>query len=115
MTITQRFLVAMSKPEGAVDRDLLGILEEPGRVRLIPWSKNSVDALAKHGELTQQKDAEGLRLLVDRYVRLSIDEKNRLLLPRHALHSTRLRVETEEDGALEWNAPLAPDLAAWMG
>ena len=41
--------------------------------------------------------------------------ENRLLLPRHALHSTRLCVETEEDGALEWNAPLARDLAAWMG
>jgi len=41
--------------------------------------------------------------------------ESRLLLPRHALHSTRLRVETEEDGALEWNASLAQDLAAWMG
>jgi len=40
--------------------------------------------------------------------------ESRLLLPRHALHSTRLRLETEEDGALEWNAPLASDLAAWM-
>ena len=41
--------------------------------------------------------------------------EERLLLPRHALHSTRLRLETEEDGALEWNAPLAADLLAWMG
>ena len=41
--------------------------------------------------------------------------ENRLLLPRHALHSTRLRLETEQDGPLEWNAPLAHDLAAWMG
>ena len=41
--------------------------------------------------------------------------ESRLLLPRHALHSTRLRVETAQDGALEWNAPLAQDLMAWMG
>ena len=41
--------------------------------------------------------------------------ESRLLLPRHALHSTRLRVETEEgEGALEWNAPLALDLSRWM-
>lgn len=35
--------------------------------------------------------------------------EGRLLLSRHALHSTRLRVED-----LEWNAPLAADLAGWM-
>ena len=40
--------------------------------------------------------------------------ERRLLLPRHALHSTRLRVAMEGEGMLEWNAPLAPDLAAWM-
>ena len=40
--------------------------------------------------------------------------ESRLLLPRHALHSTRLRLETE-NGPLEWNAPLAQDLADWMG
>jgi 23S rRNA pseudouridine1911/1915/1917 synthase len=41
--------------------------------------------------------------------------ETRLLLPRHALHSTRLSIETPEDGGLEWTAPLAPDMAAWMG
>ena len=41
--------------------------------------------------------------------------ENRLLLPRHALHSTRLRVEAEAGRPLEWNAPLAADLAEWMG
>ena len=41
--------------------------------------------------------------------------ERRLLLPRHALHSTRLRLETLEEGALEWNAPMAQDLAVWMG
>ncbi len=40
--------------------------------------------------------------------------ESRLLLPRHALHATRLRLETPEDGALEWSAPLAPDLAQFM-
>ena len=41
--------------------------------------------------------------------------ESRLLLPRHALHSTRLRMEIEEgEDALEWNAPLAPDLKRWM-
>ena len=40
--------------------------------------------------------------------------ESRLLLPRHALHATRLRLETPEDGALEWNAPLAPDMAQFM-
>lgn len=37
------------------------------------------------------------------------DLERQLLLPRHALHSTRLRLES-----LEWTSPLAPDLAAWM-
>ncbi|MDD5349941.1 MAG: RNA pseudouridine synthase [Chthoniobacteraceae bacterium] len=41
--------------------------------------------------------------------------ERRLLLPRHALHSARLRLETPEDGALDWHSPLPPDLAAWMG
>ncbi len=38
----------------------------------------------------------------------------RLLLPRHALHSTKLRVETEAR-SLEWESPLALDMAGWMG
>jgi 23S rRNA pseudouridine1911/1915/1917 synthase len=33
-----------------------------------------------------------------------------LLLPRHALHATRLCIE----GVGEWEIPLAPDLALWM-
>jgi 23S rRNA pseudouridine1911/1915/1917 synthase len=37
---------------------------------------------------------------------------NRLLLPRHALHSTVLRLP---DAGLAWQSPLAPDLAAWAG
>lgn len=40
--------------------------------------------------------------------------EKRLLLARHALHSTRLRLQPEEGETLEWNAPLAPDLAAWI-
>jgi len=40
--------------------------------------------------------------------------EQRLLLPRHALHSTRLRVAAQTGEMLEWNAPLAPDLAQWM-
>ena len=36
----------------------------------------------------------------------------RLLLPRHALHSTVLRLP---DAGLAWESPLAPDLAAWGG
>ena len=36
----------------------------------------------------------------------------RLLLPRHALHSTTLRIP---DAGLAWQSPLAPDLAAWAG
>jgi 23S rRNA pseudouridine1911/1915/1917 synthase len=36
----------------------------------------------------------------------------RLLLPRHALHSTNLRLP---DAGLGWQSPLAPDLAAWAG
>jgi 23S rRNA pseudouridine1911/1915/1917 synthase len=37
---------------------------------------------------------------------------SRLLLPRHALHSTVLRVP---DVGLEWKSPLAADLRAWAG
>ncbi len=33
-----------------------------------------------------------------------------LLLPRHALHSARLRL----DDALDWESPLPPDLASWI-
>ncbi|MEO5719604.1 MAG: RNA pseudouridine synthase, partial [Chthoniobacterales bacterium] len=33
-----------------------------------------------------------------------------LLLPRHALHSARLRIAEEFD----WASPLPPDLSAWM-
>ncbi len=36
----------------------------------------------------------------------------RLLLPRHALHSTVLRLP---DAGLAWQSPLPPDLAAWAG
>ena len=36
----------------------------------------------------------------------------RLLLPRHALHSTALRLPAL---GLAWSAPLAPDIAAWIG
>jgi len=36
----------------------------------------------------------------------------RLLLPRHALHSTVLRLP---DAGLAWRSPLAPDLRAWAG
>ena len=39
---------------------------------------------------------------------------SRLLLPRHALHSERLRVEMEE-GSLDWRAPLPPDLLEFLG
>lgn len=39
---------------------------------------------------------------------------SRLLLPRHALHSARLAIAGPGGERLEWNAPLAPDLAAWM-
>ncbi len=35
----------------------------------------------------------------------------RLLLPRHALHSTMLRLPQRK---LAWSAPLAPDLSAWI-
>lgn len=37
---------------------------------------------------------------------------SRLLLPRHALHSTALRLP---DAGLAWNSPLAPDLMTWAG
>lgn len=37
---------------------------------------------------------------------------SRLLLPRHALHSTVLRLP---DSRLAWHSPLAPDLMAWAG
>ncbi len=36
----------------------------------------------------------------------------RLLLPRHALHSTALRLP---QAGLAWQSPLAPDLALWAG
>ena len=36
----------------------------------------------------------------------------RLLLPRHALHSAELRIPSRQ---LAWSAPLAPDIAAWIG
>jgi 23S rRNA pseudouridine1911/1915/1917 synthase len=36
----------------------------------------------------------------------------RLLLPRHALHSTALRLP---ESGLAWQSPLAPDLTAWGG
>jgi len=39
--------------------------------------------------------------------------ERRLLLPRHALHSTRLRVEMEGN-VFDWHAPLPPDLGAWV-
>lgn len=35
----------------------------------------------------------------------------RLLLPRHALHASRLRLSS---GELAWEAPFAPDLAQWL-
>jgi len=38
--------------------------------------------------------------------------ENRLLLPRHALHSERLRVELEGE-AFDWRAPFPADLAPW--
>jgi 23S rRNA pseudouridine1911/1915/1917 synthase len=38
-----------------------------------------------------------------------------LLMPRHALHSAVMRVEpVGGEPALEWRAPLPPDLAGWM-
>lgn len=40
--------------------------------------------------------------------------ESRLLLPRHALHSARLWLETPEDGVLDFASPLAPDLQAWV-
>ncbi|MEI6349682.1 MAG: RNA pseudouridine synthase [Verrucomicrobiota bacterium] len=39
--------------------------------------------------------------------------EERLLLPRHALHSAVLGVRMNGE-ALEWNAPIAEDLATWM-
>ncbi len=36
--------------------------------------------------------------------------QEQLLLPRHALHSARLRL----DDQLDWQSPLPPDLQAWM-
>jgi 23S rRNA pseudouridine1911/1915/1917 synthase len=40
------------------------------------------------------------------------DELQRaLLLPRHALHASRLRIE----GVGDWQIPLAPDLDEWIG
>ncbi|HWB60135.1 MAG TPA: RluA family pseudouridine synthase [Chthoniobacteraceae bacterium] len=36
-----------------------------------------------------------------------------LLLPRHALHCTKLKVNAGEE-TLEWDAPLAEDLAGWV-
>ncbi len=35
--------------------------------------------------------------------------ERQLLLPRHALHSARLRVD-----GLDWQSPLPPDLTAWI-
>ncbi len=43
------------------------------------------------------------------------DLARRLLLPRHALHSCRLRLTPPDTPPLEWQIPLAPDLLAWMG
>jgi 23S rRNA pseudouridine1911/1915/1917 synthase len=37
--------------------------------------------------------------------------QRQLLLPRHALHSARLRIE----GEFDWQSPLAGDLRDWMG
>jgi 23S rRNA pseudouridine1911/1915/1917 synthase len=39
--------------------------------------------------------------------------ENRLLLPRHALHSAGLQVE-KEGLCMNWQAPLAQDMATWM-
>jgi 23S rRNA pseudouridine1911/1915/1917 synthase len=37
---------------------------------------------------------------------------NRLLLPRHALHSAKLAIPSH---GLAWHSPLPPDLTAWIG
>lgn len=37
-----------------------------------------------------------------------------LLLPRHALHSTRMRVAMDDATKLDWNAPLPEDMAQWI-
>lgn len=38
----------------------------------------------------------------------------RLLLPRHALHSSYLAITTEADGTLAFEAPLPPELTTWQ-
>lgn len=41
------------------------------------------------------------------------DLESRLIIPRHALHSTELRLETESFSAC-WTSPLPADLQKWM-
>ena len=38
----------------------------------------------------------------------------RLLLPRHALHSSHLAITTEADGRMVFEAPLPPELTTWQ-
>ena len=38
----------------------------------------------------------------------------RLLLPRHALHSSHLAITTEADGRMVFEAPLPPELPTWQ-
>lgn len=72
--------------------ELLGVLEEPGRVRLLPWEE-SAPVRARLEELASATGAEvedELLLLHDRYQRLALDQDARLDLPAHVASHLQL-------------------------
>lgn len=72
----------------SADFEVLLVLKEPGRLRMIPWEPVGPQILARFRALEEMEDGpdlEALRLLQDRYVRMAIPRERRPYLGSAAL------------------------------
>ena len=88
LTIPARLVQGLSWIEAAGGASCLLVLDDPGRIAVLPWEKYRDDVLARRRMLLQdasnEESQEALLLLEDRYRRVRLEASGRITLPAAA-------------------------------
>ena len=73
--------------------DALIVFEEPGKLSIRNWNPDGPEIISRFHQLAQDGDLELLRLIQDRYARLSIPRERRVYLGSQALQHLSLPLD----------------------
>jgi DNA-binding transcriptional regulator/RsmH inhibitor MraZ len=91
-----------------VGRELLGVLNVPGRVRLLPWKPHGEQVRRRSAMLANSlaENVEALQDLHSVYERVTVDSQGRFVLPPGA----RLHLGVAHGPVIVWQLPKAIEL-----